>query len=169
MQRSSRIRGGMEEIYIEEKSRFLFLTFPSSTSSSSCTRFEKRFNEEEIFEISLLASVVSLWNEVLVADIRHICEEVSFSWLIIVCLFHIIFFFFQLTCIKWSRSMHAITNIVMKRIFSSAWERDIVVRANEIAEVRMSMFIAFCLLLKVTSARFPPAHEKHFACVSLFN
>lgn len=67
------------DIYIEEKSRFLFLTFPSSTSSSSCTRFEKRFNEEEIFEISLLASVVSLWNEVLVADIRHICEEVSFS------------------------------------------------------------------------------------------
>ena len=48
---SSLIRGGMDEMYIniEEKSRFLFLTFPSSTtssSSSSCTRF----NEVEILE-----------------------------------------------------------------------------------------------------------------------
>jgi hypothetical protein len=56
------LRGGMDERekYIEEKSRFLFLTFrrkvSSSSSSSNGRAFRsKRFNEEDL-EINIVAS-----------------------------------------------------------------------------------------------------------------
>lgn len=59
--------------------------------------------------------------------------------------------------------MHAITNRAMKFIFFVSMRE-----LNEIAEVRMSMFIAFCLLLKVTSARFLHPHtlERVLVCIA---